>query len=108
MYRNPKNTKQEIKLFAFYLLDIGIVGLLLIMATYVMKIVPLDPGMKTFYYILSGAFGVFLCAKTPSHPIDRNFNILLYLFKMDRNKYHAIDITDYSVEGGKQIEGRSK
>ncbi|MGW8811085.1 DUF5592 family protein, partial [Bacillus velezensis] len=68
MYRNPKNTKQEIKLFAFYLLDIGIVAGMLILATYVKKVIPLSGGMTVFYYILSAAFGVFLCAKTPNHP----------------------------------------
>lgn len=95
MYKNPKNTKQEIKLWAFYLLDIGIVIGLLIIATYVKKIIPISGGMTVFYYILSACFGIFLCAKTPSHPIDRNINILVYLFRMDRNKYHAIEFKDF-------------
>lgn len=95
MYKNPKNTKQEIKLWAFYLLDIAIVAGMLIVATYVMKILPLSNGMTLFYYILSGAFGIFLCAKTPNHPIDRNISILIYLFKMDRNKYHTLEFKNY-------------
>jgi len=98
MYTNPKSTKQEIKLWAFYLVDIGIVAGMLMIATYVKKVIPLGPGMTIFYYILSAAFGVFLCAKTPSHPTDRNYNILFYLFKMDRNKYHAIEIKDFGLE----------
>ncbi|MFI8496633.1 DUF5592 family protein [Peribacillus butanolivorans] len=97
MYKNPKNTKQEIKLFAFYLLDIGIVAALLFIATYVMKVVHLSGGMTIFYYILSAAFGIFLCAKTPNHPIDRNLSLLLYLLRMDYNKYHAIDIKDINI-----------
>lgn len=95
MYKNPKNTKQEIKLWAFYLLDIGIVAGMMMLATYVIKIVPLSGTMTIVYYILSASFGIFLCAKTPNHPIDRNLNILIYLFRMDRNKYHAIDIKNY-------------
>lgn len=95
MYQNPKNTKQEIKLWAFYLFDIGIVAGLLIIASYIVKIIPLSAGMIIFYYILSAGFGIFLCAKTPTHPIDRNYNILIYLFRMDRNKYHAIDIKNF-------------
>lgn len=91
IYRNPKNTKQEIKLWAFYLLDIGIVAAMLIIASHVVKIFPLSPSIQIFYYILSACFGIFLCIKTPSHPIDRNLKLLLYIFKMDRNKYNPID-----------------
>ncbi|MDM5335781.1 DUF5592 family protein [Fictibacillus enclensis] len=97
MYRNPKNTKQEIKLFAFYLLDIGIVAAMLFIANYVMKVIPLNPVMSIIYYILSGAFGIFLCAKTPNHPVDRNASVLLHLFRMDRNKYHAVDVKEFKV-----------
>lgn len=95
MYHNPKNTKQEIKLWAFYLLDIGIVATMLFIASYVVKVLPLSPAMQIFYYILSACFGVFLCTKTPSHPIDRNITILMHLLKMDRNRYHAIDVKDF-------------
>lgn len=95
MYHNPKNTKQEIKLWAFYLLDIGIVGAMLFIASYVVKIVPLSGGMQIFYFILSACFGIFLCTKTPSHPTDRNITILLHIFRMDRNRYHAIDVKDF-------------
>lgn len=95
MYKNPKNTKQEIKLWAFYLIDIGIVAGMLVLASYVVKVIPLGGGMTIFYYILSGCFGIFLCAKTPSHPIDRNIIILIHLFRMDRNKYHAVDVKDF-------------
>lgn len=91
MYKNPKNTKQEIKLWAFYLLDIGIVAAILVVASYITKILPLSPGMQIFYYIFSACFGIFLCIRTPSHPIDRNLNVLFNILKMDRNKYHSID-----------------
>lgn len=97
MYRNPKNTKQEIRLWAFYILDIATVGALLFIATYVRKVIPLSGSMTVIYYILSAAFGVFLCAKTPSHPIDRNIKILLYLVRSDRNKYHAVDVKDFNI-----------
>lgn len=103
MYKNPKNTKQEIKLWAFYLLDIGIVGGMLILATYVLKVIPLSGAMTFFYYALSAAFGIFLCAKTSNHPIDRNFNMLIYLFRMDRNKYHAIDTKDFEYRKDGQV-----
>lgn len=92
MYQNPKSTKQEIKLWAFYLLDIAIVAGLLILASYVVKVIPLSGTMQIFYFVLSAVFGIFLCARTPSHPIDRNLSILLYIIRMDRNKYHAIEI----------------
>ncbi|RBP59338.1 hypothetical protein DES36_11963 [Alkalibaculum bacchi] len=91
MYKNPKNTRQEIKLWAFYLLDIAIVAGMLLIANNISKIIPLSPSMQIFYYIFSACFGVFLCMKTTSHPIDRNLNILFYIFRMDRNKYHSID-----------------
>ncbi|WP_052522504.1 DUF5592 family protein [Caldibacillus thermoamylovorans] len=106
MYTNPKNTKQEIKLWAFYLLDIGIVGGLLILASYVIKIIPLSATMQITYYILSGCFGVFLCVRTPSHPLDRNLKMFLYILKMDRNKYHPIDIKDYRKRGEKYEDNR--
>ena len=98
MYTNPKSTKQEIKLWAFYIVDIGIVAAMIMIATYVKKVLPLGPKMTIFYYILSAVFGVFLCAKTPSHPTERNYNILFYLVKMDRNKYHAIEIKDFGLD----------
>lgn len=96
MYRNPKNTKQEIKLWAFYLIDIGIVVGMIFIATYVLKVLPLGGTMTIFYYVISALFGLFLCAKTKNHPIDRNLNILFYLLKMDRNKYHPIDIKEFN------------
>jgi len=95
LYNNPKNTKQEIKLFAFYLLDIGIVAAMLMIAVYVNKVLPLTGWMQIFYYLISVIFGVFLCVKTPSHPTERNFQILLRIFRMDRNKYHAVDTKNF-------------
>lgn len=95
MYKNPKNIKQEIKLWAFYLFDILIVLAMPIIASYIIKIIPLKPKIQIFYYIVSICFGIFLCARTSSHPIDRNLKIFLYILRMDRNKYHAIDFDDY-------------
>ena len=60
MYHNPKNTKQEIKLWAFYLLDIGIVGAMLFIASYVVKIIPLSGGMQIFYFYFICMFWDFL------------------------------------------------
>lgn len=96
MYRNPKNTKQEIKLWAFFLLDIGIVGGMLLLANYINKVVPISATMQIVNYILFACFGIFLCARSPSYPIDRNFKLIFYIFRMDRNKYHPIDIKDFN------------
>lgn len=95
MYRNPKNTKQEIKLWFFYLLDMGIVGGLMILASYILKIVPLSGGMQILFYILTAGFGIFLCAKTPNHPTDRNLTVIMQLLKMDRNNYYSIEYKNF-------------
>ena len=100
IFHNPKNTKQEIKLWAFYLLDIALVGAMIFIASYVIKIVPMTGGMQIFYYIMSGLFGIFLCAKTPNHPTQRNILILLYLLRMDRNRYHTVDVKNYEHKRG--------
>jgi len=92
MYQNPKSTKQEIKLWAFYLLDIGIVVGMVMIASYVTKLFPLSPTMEMLYYIVSAVFGVYLCVRTPKHPTDRNLLVLFNLVKADKNNYHSIEI----------------
>lgn len=91
MIRNPKSTKQEIKLWAFHLIDIGIVAGLVMIASNVVKLFPINGTMTMFYYILTICFGIFLCMRTPSHPTERNYIVLFNLLKMDRNKYHSIE-----------------
>ncbi len=97
MYQNPKGTKQEIKLWAFYLLDIGIVVGMLVIANYITKIFPLSGGMEILFYIISICFGIFLCARTPSHPTERNLMVMINIFKMDNNNYHSIDIKNFDM-----------
>lgn len=94
MYHNPKNIKQEIKLYFFYLIDIGIVAGMVIAAVQLNKVLLLPGTMQLFFYILSGVFGVFLCIKTPSNPTVRNYKVLLNLLKMDRNSYHNFSHED--------------
>uniref|UniRef100_UPI00345024CB DUF5592 family protein n=1 Tax=Carnobacterium sp. TaxID=48221 RepID=UPI00345024CB len=91
-FQNPKSTKQEIKLWAFYLLDIGIIVGMVMIASYITRIIPLSPLMEMFYYIASAIFGIYLCVRTPNHPTDRNIKVLVNLLKMDKNNYHSIEI----------------
>ncbi|EPY6472545.1 DUF5592 family protein [Clostridium sporogenes] len=90
MYRNPKNIKQEIKLFFFYLLDLGIIALSVITSVYFAKVLPISAVMKLWLYFVAFCFGVWLCVRTPSHPKERNLVMLYHLAKMDRNRYHDI------------------
>lgn len=91
MYRNPKNIKQEIKLFFFYLVDLGIVAGMVMMSVYLAKLMPLTPPMKFALYGLSLILGIWMCIRTPSHPKERNALMFYYLLKMDRNRYHEIE-----------------
>lgn len=91
MYRNPKNIKQEIKLFFFFLMDIGIVAGSVMTSVYFAKLMPITPLMKFLLYILFFIIGVWMCIRTPNHPKERNVLMLYYLFKMDRNRYHEIE-----------------
>ncbi|MRD16253.1 hypothetical protein GH833_31620, partial [Bacillus thuringiensis] len=63
MMRNPKNTKQEIKLAFFYIMDGAIIVLMLVLASYMSKLVPVGGLGRIMFYVLFGAFGVFLCIK---------------------------------------------
>ncbi|HDI3019245.1 hypothetical protein HYH68_16345 [Clostridium botulinum] len=93
MYRNPKNIKQEIKLFFFYLLDLGIIAASVVASVYVAKLLPISAGIKLLFYIVAFCFGVWLCIRTSAHPKERNLAILYHLIKMDRNRYHDIEFT---------------
>lgn len=90
MYRNPKNIKQEIKLFFFYLVDIGIVAGCVFFSYYLAQLLPLTELMKIFLYIQGFCFGVWLCVRTPAHPQERNLNMVFHMLKMDRNSYHDV------------------
>lgn len=61
MYRNPKNIKQEIKLFFFYLVDLGIVAGSVMASVYFAKLMPISPMMKFALYLLAFVV-VFGCA----------------------------------------------
>lgn len=91
MYRNPKNIKQEIKLFFFYLVDLGIVAGCVMASVYIAKLTPINPTMKFILYILAFCIGVWSCIRTPNHPKERNILMVYYLLKMDRNRYHEIE-----------------
>ncbi|KLN95151.1 DUF5592 family protein [Enterococcus cecorum] len=91
MYRNPKNIKQEIKLFFFYLVDIGIVAGSVMTSVYLAKIMPITPTMKFVSYILAFIFGIWMCIRTSNHPKERNILMVYYLLRMDRNRYHEIE-----------------
>lgn len=91
MYRNPKEIKQEIKLFFFYLLDLGIVAASVMLSVYLAKMFPVSASMKFLLYIVFFVIGVALCIRTPNHPKERNLNMIIHLFKMDRNRYHEIE-----------------
>lgn len=91
MYRNPKNIKQEIKLFFFYLLDLGIVACNVMVSVYFAKLLPISPTMKLLLYVLAFVIGVWMCVRTPNHPKERNILMVYYLFRMDRNRYHEIE-----------------
>lgn len=90
MYRNPKNIKQEVKLFFFYLMDIGIVAGCVFFSFYIAKLIPISESMKILLYIQSFCFGVWLCVRTPAHPQERNLAMIFHLLKMDRNSYHDV------------------
>lgn len=94
MYKNPKATKQEIKFWFFYFVDLGLMIGLMVMASYIKDMFRLSGKMQIVYYILTCAFGVFLCMKTKEHPLDRNIQMLYYLCRTDRNKYYAIGAED--------------
>lgn len=91
MYRNPKNIKQEIKLFFFYLVDLGIVAGSVMTSVYFAKIMPITPTMKFALYILAFIFGIWMCIRTANHPKERNILMVYYLLRMDRNRYHEIE-----------------
>ncbi|HCM90573.1 MULTISPECIES: DUF5592 family protein [Vagococcus] len=91
MYRNPKNIKQEIKLFFFYLLDLGIISACVMFSVYFAKLLPISPYMKLLFYGLSGVVGLWLCVRTPAHPKERNLQIVFHMFSRDKNKYHDVE-----------------
>ncbi|MEK7019796.1 DUF5592 family protein [Bacillus sp. FSL R9-9410] len=94
MKRNPKNTKQEIKLTFFYLFDLGIIAGIMILASYLSKILLLGAVAKVSLYIVAAVLGVFLCIRPFSSPTNRNMKVIKDMFKMDRRKFDAIEITE--------------
>ena len=98
MYRNPKNVKQEIKLFFFYIVDLIIVACNVMLSVYLAKLMPLSPAMKFAFYILFFIVGVWSCIRTANHPKERNILMLYYLIRMDRNRYHDIEF-NYNKKG---------
>ncbi|HFJ9306756.1 TPA: DUF5592 family protein [Bacillus cereus] len=102
MLRNPKNTKQEIKLAFFYIVDAGIVGLMLILASYMPKIIPVGGFVKIMFYVLFGIVGLFLCIKPANSPTNRNIKVILDMLKQDNKNYHPIEVNKISSETEKK------
>jgi len=90
VYRNPKNTKQEVKLWIAPLMDIGIVGGCLFLAMILNNALMLPAVLPIILYILFGLFGLFLCLRTAQSPIDRMAKVLYHIAKRDRNRYHPL------------------
>lgn len=91
MYRNPKNIRQEIKLFFFYLFDLAIVAGSVLFSVYVAKLFPLSPSMNLLLYFIAFVIGVWCCIRTPNHPKERNIVMVFHMIRMDRNRYHEIE-----------------
>lgn len=91
MFQNPKNIKQEIKLFFLYIVDIAIVAASIVVSVYIAKIFPLSPAIKLLSYLVAGLFGIFLCIRTPSHPKDRMLKLIILMFRTDNNKYYDLE-----------------
>ncbi|PGZ57832.1 hypothetical protein COE58_24075 [Bacillus cereus] len=109
MKRNPKNTKQEIKLAFFYLIDLGVIAGIVMLASYVSKILLLGAVAKFLLYIVAAALGVFLCIKPFSSPTNRNRKVIIDMFKMDRRKFDSIEIAEtYSITEVKNSKSRRR
>ncbi|HFT5903686.1 TPA: hypothetical protein ACGSMF_004861 [Bacillus cereus] len=102
MMRNPKNTKQEIKLAFFYIIDGAIIALMLVLASYMPKVVPVGGFGRIMFYVLFGAFGLFLCIKPHNSPTNRNIFVILDILKMDNKNYHPIEVNTISSETKKK------
>lgn len=96
MLRNPKNTKQEIKIAFFYLIDAGIIALMLVLASYMPKFVPVGGFGRVMFYVLFGTFGLFLCIKPANSPTNRNIMVILDMLKQDNKNYHPIEVKSIS------------
>ncbi|TXR62568.1 hypothetical protein DM800_20000 [Bacillus sp. AY18-3] len=98
MLRNPKNTKQEIKIAFFYLIDAGIIGLMLLLASYMPKIIPVGVFARIMFFVLFGTFGLFLCIKPTNSPTNRNMMVIIDMLKQDNKSYHPIEVKRISSE----------
>lgn len=93
-YRNPKNTKQEIKLMFFYLIDGAIFISTIFFGNAFFNLFNLSPTMNVVSYGFLVVLGFWLCLRTNAHPVDRNLFMIFHLLKSDKNKYYEIS-TDY-------------
>ncbi|PFB88631.1 DUF5592 family protein [Bacillus thuringiensis] len=101
MIRNPKNIKQEIKLAFFYIIDGGIIAIMLILAGYMPNVVPIGGFGRLMFYVLFGLFGLFLCIKPYNSPTNRNLKVILDMLKMDNKNYHPIEVNTINSESMK-------
>uniref|UniRef100_UPI003F49060A DUF5592 family protein n=1 Tax=Bacillus multifaciens TaxID=3068506 RepID=UPI003F49060A len=108
MKRNPKNTKQEIKLMFFYLFDLGIIAGIVMFASYLSKILLLGAAAKISLYIVAFSLGVFLCIRPFSSPVNRNIKVIKDMFKMDRRKFDAIEIKEINSITQKNSRSRKR
>lgn len=94
MIRNPKNIKQEVKLWFFYMFDLGIIAGTTMLGVYVAKMFPLQPFVVTLVWIVFFLLGVFLCVRVPQNPKDRMVFMIAYSLFTDRHTYEEISYDD--------------
>lgn len=95
MIRNPKNIKQEVKLWFFYMFDLGIVAGMTMFGVYIAKIFPLQPLVVTLVWIVFFLLGIFLCVRVPKNPNDRMISMIVYSLLTDRHTYEEISYEDH-------------
>ncbi|WP_200127630.1 DUF5592 family protein [Enterococcus sp. S52] len=82
-----KNIKQEVRLKAFYFLDLALILGLCGGMFYLQDFIQLPIGHFIVIECLLFALGIFLCAKPSSNGGHRNLYTLYCLLKMDRTTY---------------------
>jgi len=90
MYRNPKRTRQEVKIFFFFLVDGLILAATFAIGSTITDLFNLSPSMEILSYIFFICLGIWLCIRPNSHPVDRNLFMIAHLIRSDKNRYHCI------------------
>lgn len=84
-----KTPKQEVKLYAFYIIDLGIMIAGFMLISYLNKALNLTMPYYIALQFLTFLFTVFLCAKPKEYGKERNLKIIMRLLKMDGYLYHS-------------------